>query len=56
LLSVREVAARLGVSTAIVYRLYELGELAHVRISSAYRVRPSDLERFISERRRRGKG
>ena len=56
LLSVREVAARLGVSTAIVYRFYELGELAHVRISNTYRVRPSELERFITERRRRGKG
>ncbi len=56
LLSVREVAARLGASTAIVYRFYELGEFAHVRISNAYRVRPPDLERFIIERRRRGKG
>jgi hypothetical protein len=40
LLSVREVTARLAVSAAIVYRFYELGELAHVRISNAHRVRP----------------
>jgi excisionase family DNA binding protein len=52
---VREVAARLGVSAATVYRLCDLGELAHVRVSNAYRIRPADLERFIAERRRSAK-
>lgn len=56
LLSVREVAAQLGVSTASVYRLCDRGELAHVRISNAYRVHPDDLDRFIDQRRRQGDG
>ncbi len=54
LLSVREVARRLGVSTASVYKLCELGELAHVRVSNAVRVAPADLEVFLS-RNREGK-
>ena len=53
LLSIREVAARLGVSTAAVYGLCDRGELAYVRISNAYRVRPADLDQFIEQRRRR---
>ena len=44
LLSVRELAAALGVSTATVYRLCESGEFPHVGISNAIRVRPEDLE------------
>ncbi len=44
LLSVRELAAALGVSTATVYRLCESGEFPHARISNAIRVRPKDLE------------
>ena len=54
LLSVRELAARLGVSTATIYGLCHRGELAHVRISNAYRVHPDDLDRFIDRKRRRG--
>ncbi|MCC6810909.1 MAG: helix-turn-helix domain-containing protein [Deltaproteobacteria bacterium] len=38
LLSVREVAAVLGVSTATVYALIERGEIVHVRVSNAIRV------------------
>jgi len=53
LLSVREVAARLGVSTATVYTLCESGELRHVRISNAIRIAPADLVDFIARGRRR---
>ncbi|WP_224249458.1 helix-turn-helix domain-containing protein [Hyalangium gracile] len=48
LLTVREVAERLGVSTATVYGLCERGELPHVRVSNAIRIRPADVEAFLS--------
>ena len=47
LLTVREVAALLQVSMAIVYRLCDRGELGHVRVSSAIRVPPAEVEAFI---------
>jgi len=40
LLKVREVVARLAVSTATVYALCERGGLRHVRVSNAIRVEP----------------
>jgi excisionase family DNA binding protein len=48
LLTVAEVASRLSVSTATVYKLCERGELRSVRISNAIRVLPHDLESFLS--------
>jgi excisionase family DNA binding protein len=54
LLTVRQVASKLGVSTATVYKLAERGELPHLRVSNAIRVAPDDLARFIGERRRSG--
>jgi len=50
LLSVREVAAQLGVCTATVYRLFDRGELPHVRILDSLRVAPDDLRGFIEAR------
>jgi excisionase family DNA binding protein len=52
LLRVREVAARLSVSTATVRSLVRRGELSAVRVSNAIRVRPEDLEAYV----RRGRG
>ncbi|MFY0571119.1 helix-turn-helix domain-containing protein [Archangium lansingense] len=49
LLTVREVAARLGVCRATVYRLCAQGTLAHIRISNAVRVKAEALEKFIRE-------
>ena len=50
LLSAREVAERLGVSTRTVYELCARGELVHVRILNAIRVAPVDLEAFTAQR------
>ena len=49
MLSVREIAARLGVSTATVYSLCERGELPHVRVSNAIRIAPTDLVTFVAQ-------
>ncbi len=51
LLTVREVARQLGVSTGTVYRLCERGALANVRVGAAIRVTPADLETYIGRRR-----
>ncbi len=51
LLTVRDVAARLNVSTAMVYKLCDRGELPHVRISNPIRIAPADLADFIAHSR-----
>jgi excisionase family DNA binding protein len=48
LLTVREVAARLKVSTATVYKLCRRGMLRHVRVLNVLRIAPADLDRFAS--------
>jgi excisionase family DNA binding protein len=47
LLRVAEVAEQLGVSTATVYGLCAAGDLPHVRIVDAIRIRPGDLAAFV---------
>jgi excisionase family DNA binding protein len=51
LLSVRQVAGKLGVCTATVYALCARGALPHVRVLNAIRVAPGDLEEFVDARR-----
>ena len=51
LLTVRDVAATLGVCGATVYRLVAEGQLTHVRVLNAIRVAPRDLEAFVAQRR-----
>ena len=46
-LTVREVARRLRVRPVTVYRLCERGELAHLRVSNAIRIRPEDLDAYL---------
>ncbi|MGA7740833.1 MAG: helix-turn-helix domain-containing protein [Polyangia bacterium] len=51
LLTAKEVAARLRVCTATVYKLCASGALPHVRVLNAVRVVKQDLEKFIFFRR-----
>lgn len=51
LLTVREVARRLRVRPVTVYRLCERGELAHIRVSNAIRIRLEDLDQYVARRR-----
>ena len=51
LLSLADVAARLSVSRATVYKLCRSGELQHVRIGNAIRVQPEALAAFVIARR-----
>jgi excisionase family DNA binding protein len=53
LLSVRQIAQFLGVSTAIVYRLCERGDLAHLRVNHAIRISVGDLVACRLQKRRR---
>jgi excisionase family DNA binding protein len=48
LLTAREVAQRLRVCTATVYRLCEKGALEHVRVANAVRVPESALRAFLA--------
>ncbi|MCC6811261.1 MAG: helix-turn-helix domain-containing protein [Deltaproteobacteria bacterium] len=47
MLTVREVAERLGVSKATIYALCERGELGHLRVSEAIRVPESWLAAYL---------
>ena len=51
LLSVREVAASLRISTRTVYDLCASGRLTHVRVANAIRVAPQDVVVFIERSR-----
>ena len=48
LLTVREVAEVLKISTATVYALVKRGDLAHVRVSNAIRVTAMALEHYVA--------
>ncbi|MEX1248669.1 MAG: helix-turn-helix domain-containing protein [Anaerolineales bacterium] len=47
LLRAREVAKILNISLALSYRLMQMGEIPCVRIGTAVRVRPEDLDAYI---------
>jgi excisionase family DNA binding protein len=50
LLSVRDVARLLGLSTATVYALCSAGALPTIRILNTIRIRPADVRAFIRSR------
>ena len=51
----RRVAARLGIKLSTVYALCRHGDLPHIRVTQGKRALirfdPSDIERFLQERR-----
>ncbi len=49
LLKATDVAEKLNISRAFAYRLMKQGDIPAVQIKGARRVRPSDLEKFITE-------
>ena len=49
LLTVREVAVALRVSTMTVYRLIRGGELRALRVGHSYRIRESDVDAYLEE-------
>ena len=49
-LTVAEVASMMRVSTMTVYRLIKSGELPAVRVGKGYRIRESELQRFLEAR------
>ena len=50
LLTVGEVAATMRVSNMTVYRLIKAGQLAAIRVGKNYRIRRSDVDRYLTER------
>ena len=50
LLTVGEVAATMRVSNMTVYRLIKAGQLAAIRVGKNYRIRESDVERYLADR------
>ncbi|MDQ4058889.1 MAG: helix-turn-helix domain-containing protein [Actinomycetota bacterium] len=50
LLTVGEVAQTMRVSNMTVYRLIKSGQLAAIRVGKNYRIRRTDVERYLNER------
>jgi excisionase family DNA binding protein len=50
LLTVAEVASVMRVSNMTVYRLIKSGELAALRVGKNYRIRSSDVDRYLTDR------
>jgi excisionase family DNA binding protein len=51
LLTAGEVAGTMRVSTMTVYRMIMGGELPAIRVGRGYRIRQSDVDRYLEERR-----
>jgi excisionase family DNA binding protein len=50
LLTVGEVAGIMRVSNMTVYRLIKSGQLAAIRVGKNYRIRRSDINRYLNDR------
>ena len=53
LMTVEQVAKRLGVNRATVYKLCDRGELEHLRVLNLIRIEVAHVEAFITKQRRR---
>ena len=51
LLTAGEVAGTMRVSTMTVYRMIKGGQLPAIRVGRGYRIRQSEVERYLEERR-----
>ena len=56
LLTVGEVADTMRVSNMTVYRLFKSGQLGAVRVGKNFRIRESDVDRYLRERTVRPEG
>jgi len=56
LLTVGEVASTMRVSNMTVYRLIKSGQLPAVRVGKNYRIRESEVDRYLSDRTVRVEG
>jgi excisionase family DNA binding protein len=54
LLKADDVARLLNISKPMAYRLMQRGDIAVIRINSAVRVKPSDLQAYIDRSRTEG--
>ena len=54
LLTVGEVAAMMRVSNMTVYRLIKAGQLPAIRVGKNYRIRESDMDRYLEQRQVEG--
>ena len=50
LLTVSEVATLMRVSNMTVYRMIKSGQLGAIRVGKNYRIRRSDVERYLTDR------
>jgi excisionase family DNA binding protein len=50
LLTVGEVAGIMRVSNMTVYRLIKSGQLSAIRVGKNYRIRHSDVDRYLTDR------
>jgi excisionase family DNA binding protein len=56
LLTVSEVAATMRVSNMTVYRLIKSGQLPAIRVGKNFRIRESDVDRYLSDRSVKAEG
>lgn len=49
-MTVGEVARTMRVSNMTVYRLIKSGQMAAIRVGKNYRIRRTDVERYLSDR------
>jgi excisionase family DNA binding protein len=54
LLTVAEVAGIMRVSNMTVYRLIKSGDLAAIRVGKNYRIRESEVDRYLQDRQVEG--